>query len=383
MSSTTSRLGYPYPQPSDPNNVPADMQRLASALDLNVTAFSQGTDGNRPASTSTSAGRLYYATDTTKLYYDLGGSWIVVNAANTTVTTKGDVLVASGNAALARLAAGTDGQALVARSTAANGVDWESQLGMPLALAGVPSATRYVGGITDPQSPPQTGSFQVGDAVVCQTGQILVCTTAGSGGAAGWRTDGVIVPTDTTKPGNTPGDLRYVASSPWPLQVWQGASAGWVPPVPIAGVCRVKLNANVGMSGGSDVFASANWIVGEDPDNIATLASSFPTQSYLTVQYTGRYIVQVRAVFTNPASSGTCVAYVMRGAANINNSIMRANANTANAGGDGTIVQGSRSMILNSGDVLYWGHWSSVNSTLVPTQYTVPTEISITMVGTR
>lgn len=43
---------------------------------------------------------------------------------SSTVTTKGDLLVASGSSALARLGVGTDGQALLSDSTAANGLRW-------------------------------------------------------------------------------------------------------------------------------------------------------------------------------------------------------------------------------------------------------------------
>lgn len=50
-----------------------------------------------------------------------------------TVTTKGDLIVASGNAAVARLAAGTDGYILTAASTAANGLTWA------VAPSGLPS----------------------------------------------------------------------------------------------------------------------------------------------------------------------------------------------------------------------------------------------------
>lgn len=227
MSATTTRLALPYPQPTDPNNVPADIQRLANALDTAATAWSTGLDANRPTSTTATAGRVYYATDTTKAYFDVGGSWVTLNSAVTSVTTKGDVLIASGNAAMARLPVGANGQALVANSAATNGVDWESQLGMPLSLAGAVAATRYVGGIADCQIPPATGTFAVGDYLLCQTGQTLVCTTAGTAATCVWKTVGVIIPTDLTKPGLSKGDVRYVDSSVFPMQVWRGATLGW------------------------------------------------------------------------------------------------------------------------------------------------------------
>jgi hypothetical protein len=74
---------------------------------------------------------------------------------------------------------------------------------------------------------------------------------------------------------------------------------------------------------------------------------------------------------------------VMRNSASVNSSIARDIRNTTNSGGDGTICHAIRSFPLNAGDTLYWGHWSSVAVTLNNLVFNVPTEVSISWLGTR
>lgn len=52
--------------------------------------------------------------------------------------------------------------------------------GLPLALTGATAAARFVGGTV--AGAPVAGTFAVGDMVVSQAGQILICTVAGSPG---------------------------------------------------------------------------------------------------------------------------------------------------------------------------------------------------------
>src|ERR1035437_445025 len=53
-------------------------------------------------------------------------------------------------------------------------------LGLPLALTGATTATRYVGGTA--AGPPTTGTFAVGDFVVTAEGLVWACTSAGTPG---------------------------------------------------------------------------------------------------------------------------------------------------------------------------------------------------------
>jgi len=175
----TTRLALPYPSPSDPNNVPSDLQKLANALDTIAADYASGTAASRPVAGIN--GRFYLATDTGALSLDNGTAWATINASLVALLqNKGDLFVASAAGNAARLAAGSDGQALVARAAATNGVDYELQLGQPMNLTGTGSATRFVGGTVS--GPPVTGTFAVGDFVVTQAGTICVCTTAGTPG---------------------------------------------------------------------------------------------------------------------------------------------------------------------------------------------------------
>jgi hypothetical protein len=179
VTTTTTRLGLQVPTATDPNNVPADMLRLANALDAVAVVFAEGTLAARPAAAI--HGRLYLATDTQAVYYDTGAAWVQLNLnIASTFTAKGDLLVASGAGAATRLGVGSNGQVLQAQSGATNGLQWASVLGLPLALTGAASATRYVGATTS--GAPTTGTFAVGDYVIAQNGHVWICTGAGTPG---------------------------------------------------------------------------------------------------------------------------------------------------------------------------------------------------------
>ena len=73
------------------------------------------TDSTASTSTTTAA-----TPNAVKTAYDLANAAVP----KSTVTTKGDIIVASGSAAVARLGVGTDGYLLTASSTATNGLTW-------------------------------------------------------------------------------------------------------------------------------------------------------------------------------------------------------------------------------------------------------------------
>jgi len=179
VPATTTRLALPYPSPSDPNNVPSDLQKLANALDSITADYASGTAASRP--TAGVNGRFYLSTDTGALSLDNGTAWTTINASLAALLqNKGDLFVASAAGNTTRLAAGADGQALVARAAATNGVDYELQLGQPMNLAGTGSPTRFVGGTVS--GPPASGTFAIGDFVITQAGTLCICTAAGTPG---------------------------------------------------------------------------------------------------------------------------------------------------------------------------------------------------------
>lgn len=84
MSTQTSRLALPYPQPTDPDDVPTYMGGLANALDVIIIKWQTGTLANRPAAGN--AGFAYLATDVTgadgqlgQWFLDNGTVWLLIN----------------------------------------------------------------------------------------------------------------------------------------------------------------------------------------------------------------------------------------------------------------------------------------------------------------
>lgn len=76
MLNTARRvISYPNPDRSDRPDIPAHIQILANALDVDVL-YNQGTDAARIAAAhQTSGGRFWWTTDTLSLWYDDGVTW--------------------------------------------------------------------------------------------------------------------------------------------------------------------------------------------------------------------------------------------------------------------------------------------------------------------
>lgn len=156
------------------------------------------------------------------------------------------------------------------------------------------------------------------------------------------------------------------------------------PPAPLTPVCRVRLSTDVtGFPANTDVIAQDNWLIGEDPDGLATLSTAAGTTSRITIQRSGRYLVRTRAVFGAWAAATSFVAFVALNTAAASASVVRANGDTTISGADGAIIGESRDRLLNAGDVLYWGHWAGAGCTLHASLFNVPTEISLAWLGTR
>lgn len=99
------------------------------------------------ALTAPTEGMVTYLKDTDELDVYDGASWVVVNdntaaILKSLVTTKGDLIAATGSATPVRLGVGTDGQVLTADSNETAGVKWATPaasgvtLGLVLALGG-------------------------------------------------------------------------------------------------------------------------------------------------------------------------------------------------------------------------------------------------------
>jgi len=124
MGSSTSRLAMPYPVGTDPTNVPADVQALAARVDLECTAYVEGTAATFGSTAAGVHGRVFYTTDTKRFYWDTGTLWVVIGGIDNLVTAKGDMLVATAAAVITKLTVGADGLVLMADSSQSAGVKW-------------------------------------------------------------------------------------------------------------------------------------------------------------------------------------------------------------------------------------------------------------------
>lgn len=289
----------PYPQGTDPNNYPGQMQALATALDSICVVYLEGTFAARPSPAT--HGRLYLATDTGAVYYDTSTSWVLLNTnPAATATAKGDLLAASAPSVLARLGVGTDGQSLTALSSATLGVQWQSVLGMPLALSGAGSSTRYVGGTAS--GPPSSGTFAAGDYVVTGAGRVWVCTTGGTPGT--WaqagannvsfrreQTAGQSIPNNTGSPGTFTVVSFNIAASDDTDGGWGSSATTYT--VPVAGLWELTYSATISASTSTGGMIAA---VLRNGTGIPGSGDGQAFNSNATLFYAGRVVRQRCAV---------------------------------------------------------------------------------------
>ena len=114
MATTTTNFGWDIPQSTDlVKDGATAIATLGQDIDTALVGLKGGTTGQVLSKTSNT---------------DLAYTWIAQDDSNAIqnaiVTTKGDLIAATGNATPARLGVGTNGQVLTADSTAATGVKW-------------------------------------------------------------------------------------------------------------------------------------------------------------------------------------------------------------------------------------------------------------------
>ena len=143
-------------------------------------AVLEGLDASKPAASAGTIGRLYFATDTGKVYRDNGSAWVErandlqLGTTATTATAGNDSRLSDARTPTAHATTHQSGG-----SDAFTGIVPASAFA-PAGLTGATAASRYVGATAS--GAPASGTFAVGDFVIDQGGKAWICTTAGSPG---------------------------------------------------------------------------------------------------------------------------------------------------------------------------------------------------------
>jgi len=116
MTNPTSNFGWQMPTASDlVTDLPADFEVFGQAVDTSLADLKGGTTGQVLSKTSGT---------------DMDFTWVTTDDANaiqnSIVDAKGDLIAASANDTPARLAVGNNGETLVADSSTATGLKWNT-----------------------------------------------------------------------------------------------------------------------------------------------------------------------------------------------------------------------------------------------------------------
>lgn len=136
MANPTTNFGWVMPTSTSlVTNLPADFNTFGQGVDTSMAQLKGGTTGQILSKTSATDMAFTWITpnpgDITGVTAGTGisgggtsGDVTITNSMATAMTTKGDLVPATGSGAFARLGVGTNNQVLTADSTAATGIKW-------------------------------------------------------------------------------------------------------------------------------------------------------------------------------------------------------------------------------------------------------------------
>lgn len=157
---------------------------------------------------------------------------------------------------------------------------------------------------------------------------------------------------------------------------------GGVYPIGRVPYCTARLGGNFGVPAESDVWAAGGWLASEDPYSMIALGLN-GTWSNITIPLRGRWLLGYRSVYSanaDPAANASC--FISLNSRTAASSVARDSRRFTRYGaGDHFPVQAQRIVILNAGDVLYWGNWSNIVTTVITNASNVPTEMSAQYLG--
>lgn len=148
MANPTTNFGWVMPTSTSlVTNLPADFNTFGQGVDTSMAQLKGGTTGQILSKTSATDMAFTWITpnpgDITGVTAGTGisgggtsGDVTITNSMATAMTTKGDLVPATGSGTFSRLAIGTNGQVLTADSTAATGMKWNTSLASPLTTKG-------------------------------------------------------------------------------------------------------------------------------------------------------------------------------------------------------------------------------------------------------
>jgi hypothetical protein len=208
MSNPTTPFSWQMPTATDlVTDLPADFEVFGQAVATSMADLLGGTSGQILAKNSnTDMDFVWVANDVGDITAVTAGTGIsgggtsgavtVTNSMATAMTTKGDLVPATGSGAFARLAAGANNLYLVADSTAATGLKYEGA---------ITSWTPTFTGLTVGNGTLTAAEYQrVGNLVFCYIQFVLGSTSAITGDV------NFTLPIGTTKRGGFNGTAYYV-----------------------------------------------------------------------------------------------------------------------------------------------------------------------------
>jgi hypothetical protein len=173
-------------------------------------------------------------------------------------TTKGDLLAATGSAALARVGVGTNGQVLTADSTQATGVSWQTASGGASAATTSSEGIVQLAGDLGGTAAAPTVPTKISNSLVTTKGDLLAATASATPARLGVGTDGQVLTADSTQTTGIKWATVSGAGSNVDVQQWStGGTATWTKPTGFT-PNNLEIIGIVGGAGGGSGGRGAN-----------------------------------------------------------------------------------------------------------------------------
>lgn len=145
--------------------------------------------------------------------------------------------------------------------------------------------------------------------------------------------------------------------------------------------CVVQLTKDATLGAANTLFAFGDWVAAYDPTGMFHAPDANSANSRIQITIAGYYRLHYHSAVTGNTAAAAS-GKITRNAANTANSVAADARQVLTGTGDGAVLDAGREhLYLAVGDTLYWSNWCAAAATLKSNVSGVPTEITVSYLG--